>query len=275
MKKTPVIVLMTATVVACGGAPPAPPSLQYAAPGSQDLTYGYSSETVVSISMMGQSMQLSQEGTATYLIGMTATEGGVDVRLSVHALDATISSPMTAPVQVDESAIDGALEFSLDRIGNTTLRSEPDVDQEASQMFSGISLAHGFFPGLPGRAVEPGDQWVDTVAYEGETDMGMRSETTVLTYTVTGDTVIAGRPLLVVDMAGTVESEFDMDVQGMAVTQASDLEVEGHVLWDYQASVLFESHRTASGEGSVRVPLAPGPLPIRIESTERARLEGR
>ena len=103
----------------------------------------------------------------------------------------------------------------------------------------------------------------------------MRSETTVLTYTAAGDAVVAGRPLLVVDIAGTVESEFDMDVQGMAVTQASDLEVEGHVLWDYQASVQVESHRTASGEGSARMPLAPGPLPIRLESTERAWLEGR
>ena len=140
-------------------------------------------------------------------------------------------------------------------------------------MFSGIALAHGFFPGLPGRAVSTGDQWVDTVSYEGETDMGIRSETSVLTYTVRGDSVIAGRSLLVFEVAGTVASEFDMNVQGMTVTQMSDLEVEGHVLWDYQAAVMFESHRMATGEGSVRIPLAPAPLPIRIESSERARLQ--
>jgi hypothetical protein len=273
MKKIPATLLMAAVFGACAGGPPAPPSLEYSTSGSRDLTYGYSSATTVSISMMGQSMQLSQEGTATYSVGLTSAAQGVDVRLSVADLEASISNPLGAPVTIDEGAINGSLEFSLDRIGNSMLHSEPDVAEEASQMFSGIALAHSFFPGLPGRAVIAGDQWVDTVAYEGETDMGMRSETSVLTYTVRGDTVIAGRPLLVLEMIGTVASEFDVDVQGMSVTQASDLEVEGHVLWDYQASVMFESRRTATGQGSVRIPLAPAPLPIRIESTEHARLQ--
>lgn len=275
MKKSAAALLAALMISACGGAPPAPPSLEYVTSEPRDLTYGYSSETTVSISMMGQSLALSQEGTATYSVGLTPTDLGVDVRLTVAELEARISNPMGAPTMIDEDAIDGSLEFSLDRRGNTTLRSEPDVREEASQMFSGISLAYGFFPRLPGRAVTAGDQWVDTVSYRGETDMGIRSETTVLTYTMTGDTVITGRPLLVVEMEGTTESEFDLNVQGMSVTQSSDLRVKGYVLWDVQASVMFESQRTASGEGSVRVPLAPGPLPIRIESTERARLEDR
>jgi len=275
MKKTPAVILTTVMMSACGGGPPAPPSLEYVTSQPRDLTYDYSSETTVSVSMMGQSMELSQEGTATYAVGLTSTGQGVTVRLAVAELDATLSSPIGAPISVDERAIDGTLEFSLDRTGNTTLHSEPQVREEASQLFSGVSLAHGFFPGLPGRAVSPGDQWVDTVSYDGATDTGRRSETTVLTYTVTGDTVIAGRALLVMQMEGTTESEFDINVQGMSVTQSSDLRVEGHVLWDYQGSVMFESRRTASGEGSVRIPLAPGPLPIRIESTERARLQDR
>lgn len=275
MKKTAAALLTAVMISACAGGPPSPPSLEYVTSEPRDLTYGYSSETTVSISMMGQSLALSQEGTATYAVALTPTDHGVDVRLRVAELDASISNPMGAPIMIDEDAIDGILEFSLDRRGNTTLRSVPEVREEASQMFSGISLAHGFFPGLPGRAVTAGDQWVDTVSYRGETDMGIRSETTVLTYTVTGDTVITGRPLLVVEMEGTTESEFDLNVQGMSVTQSSDLRVAGLVLWDLQASVVFESQRTASGEGSVRVPLAPGPLPIRIESTERARLQDR
>lgn len=273
MKKIPAALLMAVSFGACAGGPPVPPALEYSAPGSRELTYDYSSATTVSISLMGQSMQLSQEGTATYSVGLTSVAQGIDVRLDVADLNASITNPMGAPVIIDEGAIDGSLEFSLDRTGNSMLRSEPNVAQEASQMFSGIALAHGFFPGLPGRAVSTGDQWVDTVSYEGETDMGVRSETSVLTYTVRGDTVIAGRPLLVLDMAGTVASEFDINVQGMSVTQASDLEVEGHVLWDYQASVMFESRRAASGQGSVRIPLAPAPLPIRIESSESARLQ--
>lgn len=267
MKKIPSAVLVALVSSACAGGPPVPPSLEYGPAGAGDLTYAYASETSVSVSMMGQSMSLTQEGTATYDVGLTSSAQGMNVRLTVAELDATISNPMGAPLTIDESAIDGALVFSLDRTGNAVVTSEPDVAVEASQMFSGLSLANGFFPGLPGRAVVPGDQWTDTVSYEGNES--------VFTYTVAGDTVVDGRSLLVIDLDGTTESEFEVDVQGMAVTQSSELSVEGRVLWDYQASIMFEVQRTAEGQGTVRIPMAPGPLPIRVESTERARVQDR
>ena len=67
---------------------------------------------------------------------------------------------MGPPVTVDESHVDGSLEFSLDRLGNASVSARPTVQAEASQMVSGLGLAHTFFPGLPGRAVAPGDRWV-------------------------------------------------------------------------------------------------------------------
>ena len=275
MHKLSASLLLAMSVAGCATGSVAPPTLSYSAPVAREVTYDYSSTTTLGISLMGQSMQLRQEGSATYSVGFTPTAAGVDVRLSVVELSASISNPLGAPITVDEGAIEGSLEFSLDRVGNAILRTTPVVAEEASQMFSGIALANGFFPGLPGRAVGLGDQWVDTVSYEGETHMGMRSETSILTYTVTGDTVVSGRPLLVFEMSGSVSSEFDMSVQGMSVGQASELEVEGRVLWDHRTSEMVESRRTAVGEGSLRIPLTPAPLPIRIESTEHARLKER
>ena len=65
-------------------------------------------------------------------------------------LVATLTQPMGAPVQVDEGYVTGPLLFSLDRQGNATVTGQPEVRAEASQMVSGLDLAHGFFPGLPG-----------------------------------------------------------------------------------------------------------------------------
>lgn len=275
MKHFAPVFLSALVLSACAGGPPAPPTLEYGTRATGDHTYAHASETTVSVSMMGQSLELNQEGTATFVVGVVEGSRGVDVRLLVTELDATLTAPMGAPVRVDESYVEGALEFSLDRLGNPTLQAEPSVREEASQMISGIALAHGFFPGLPGRAVGPGDSWVDTVTYESDDDMGTRMERSVLTYTVTGDTLVGGRSLLVFDVEGTTESEFDLAVSGMPVTQASNLEVSGQVLWDYQGGIMVESRRTASGTGTVQIPMAPGPVPIRLQASETNRLQPR
>jgi hypothetical protein len=106
---------------------------------------------------MGQSMEMSQEGTAQFVVSFGSDPSGVQVTMNVDALSATINQPMGAPVRVDEGAVDGSLVFLLDRMGNATPGQMPDVGVEASQMVSGLSLAHTFFPGLPGRAVASGE----------------------------------------------------------------------------------------------------------------------
>lgn len=269
------LVLITLPSACTVGAPPQPPSLEYDISGSHDLTYEYSSEMTVSISMMGQSMALSQKGNGVYSVELNPLGRGVDAKLSVMELEATISNPMGAPVVLDQNSITGALEFTLDRFGNAALLREPDVDDAAVQMFSGATVAHGFFPGLPGRSVKRGDVWVDTVSFDAGTDSRVHSEMSVLTYAVAGDTVINGRALLVLNTAGTRKSQFDMNMQGMSVTQSSDVRIEGYVLWDYDESVMFESRRSITGEGTVSIPVAPFPLPIRIEANEHTLLQSR
>jgi hypothetical protein len=242
---------------ACGGAPPSPPALAYGEGPGGDVAYDFADTTEIDVSVMGQSLQLSQRGVATYDVSVVNTSAGVDVVMTVRALDATLSQPMGAPVRVDESA----------------LTATPTVADEASQMVSGLSLAHGFFPRLPGRAALPGDSWVDTVSWSGREGPGVRSERAVLHYTVVGDTVVDGRSLLMISLTGQTTVTNELVIAGMAVSQRSDLEVEGHVLWDFRGGTLFEQVRRASGRGEVSVPMAPGPLPIRVRTTQKARAQ--
>lgn len=261
-----------AGLAACAGGAPA---LEYGVPDPGDVRYSYGDTTVVSVSMMGQSLELRQQGVAAYAVTFAPTADGVDVTMRVTDLSGTISQPMGPPVSIDEDQVDGALVFSLDRRGNSVVAEQPKVALEASQLVSALALAHGFFPGLPGRTVAVGDTWTDTVSYEGAEGAGARSETAILHYAVAGDTAVAGRGLLRIDVEGVSESTGDFDVSGMAVRQSSEVEVDGHVLWDAEAGVMFERRTTSSGSGTVSLPITPNPIPIRVQSTRTIRLQER
>jgi hypothetical protein len=260
-------------VSACSSGPPAPPTLAYGEEGISSAVYSYADSTSVSLSVMGQSMELSQEGVAEYDVAFAESASGVGVTLAVRSLAASLNQPMGAPVRVDETMVRGDLAFSLDRVGNATVSRSPTVADEASQMVSGLSLAHTFFPALPGRAARAGESWVDSLTYSGEEGPGVRAESSILTYTVVGDTAVDGRALLHIDFAGITTRSNDMDFSGLSVSQESELEVSGFVLWDVQQGVLFEQYREAAGGGQVRVPIAPVPIPIRVRSVQRARLQ--
>ena len=258
---------------ACSSGPPSPPALAYGEQSVPAAVYSFADSTSVSLSVMGQSMELSQEGVAEYGVSFDQAASGVGVVLAVRTLQASLNQPMGAPVRVDESMVSGDLAFTLDRQGNSTVGRRPVVADEASQMVSGLSLAHTFFPALPGRAAMPGESWVDTLDYSGEEGPGTRAEMAILTYTVAGDTVVDGRALLHIDFDGTTRLTNDMEFSGMQVAQQSELEVNGYVLWDVQQGLLFEQYREASGSGEVNVPIAPVPIPIRVRSVQRARLQ--
>jgi hypothetical protein len=261
-----------AALVGCSGGPPGPPVLAIAMAAPGDASYDYESEAVIRVSVMGQSMSISQEGAAVFGLSFRSGRDGLDVTLAVEELSATLTQPLGAPVVIDEGDVSGTLDYTLDRFGNATVTRMPEVQAEATQMVSGLALAHRFFPGLPGRPVAAGERWVDTIAYEGDGGAGVVRETAIYEYTVRGDTVVAGRRLLHLGLAGTTESSGDLNVGGMAVRQSTDLTVEGYVLWDRRAGVLFESMKRGLGKGTVTAPIVPGPLPITIETMEHSRL---
>lgn len=261
--------LATSACAGGGGA-----TLGYGVPSQPSVAYVYGDTTLIGVSVMGQSMDITMRGTAEYGVVFARAGEGVRVTMTVQELDATLAVPMAGSQRVDESQVDGALVFSMDRRGNATIESTPTVTASASRMISGLTTAHTFFPGLPDRAVAPGDQWVDTISYQGDAEVGALTESSVYRYTVVGDTAVAGRALLKIALAGTTEVSSTSDMGGMQVKQRSTLELQGHVLWDRRAGVMFETVRRGKGTGSAVVPLSPTPLPITVDVSQRARLGG-
>jgi hypothetical protein len=266
---TSAVVLLSA----CASGPPSPPALAYGQHTVSAAVYDFSDTTSVDISVMGQAMQLSQHGEAEYAVAFADDPAGVGVTLAVRSLSVRLNQPMGEPVEIDESSVRGDLAFSLDRVGDATVTRRPAVADEASQMISGLSLAHTFFPALPGRATEAGDSWVDTLSYSGDDGPGSMSESSVLSYTVAGDTVVDGRSLLLIEVEGTTTSANDMEFSGMPVSQESELAVRGYVLWDPASGIMFEQYRESTGSGVVSVPVVPAPLPVSVRTVQRARLQ--
>lgn len=258
----------------CSSGPPSPPALAYGMPSAADAVYSFGDTTRVEVNALGQRMELGIRGSAVYDVRFSPASNGVDVRMSVRSLSATVTSPMGSPPGADESDVEGELVFSMDRMGNATITSEPVVSEVASQVASGLVVANGFFPGLPGRTVMPGESWVDTIDYSGSDAAGTRTERSILRYTVRGDSIVGGRAYMAIALDGSSEVSSEMDVGGMKISQSSDVVLEGLVLWDVQNGRMFEVRRSGTGRGTVSVPIAPIPLPIEITTTQRARLQG-
>jgi len=257
----------------CAVSTAGPPALAYRLPDPSDVTYAAGDTLSIGITALGQSLDLTVNSTARYALAFARADDGVEVTLTVRDLAADVSLPMAGPLSVDEDIVEGDLVFALSRRGDVTVIRSPAVEETASPFFAGPTIAHSFFPGLPGVAAVPGDSWVDTVTFGGDGEASESSQTSVTTYTVAGEAVVEGRSFLEITFEGTQEMRQTMALQGAEIAQETRLNVRGRVLWDQQRALMFERETISTGTGTVRVAVAPTPLPTRVEVRSHVRLQ--
>ncbi len=262
-------------VAACGPGSSAPPALAYRVPDPANVQYDAADTLAIAINALGQTLTLDVGSTALYDVGFTRSGDGIRATLRVRDLQADVNVPMVGPMRVDEAIVQGDLVVEVSRRGDVTMLQSPQVEEAASAFFAGPSIAHSFFPGLPGTAASVGDTWVDTVSFSEDGNTGESTQRSITTYTLVGDTVVSGRSLVRVALTGTTEMRQTMSLQGAAIRQETDLEVQGHVLWDQQRGLLFERSTVSRGTGTVRAEAFPAPLPTRVEARSRVSLRAR
>jgi hypothetical protein len=266
------LVLAPSIFVACGGGGPSPAALAYALPDPALVTYVVGDTADMDIDAGGQSMQARTTSSMTVETSFTRSDEGVQVWLGVQELRARQTTPMGS-LDADGSGIDGPLVFSLDREGNATVVSVPDVSGDAVQFFQPLAVAHSLFPGLPGRAASVGESWTDTVRFEGEQSGGTVSSSTVLEYTVVGDTVVAERSLVRLDFQGTSDVAANGIIQGSDFSQSVSGNISGWVLWDHRRNLLVEAHNRSDARGSMEISVSPYPLGLRVRQQGVVRLQ--
>jgi len=258
-------------LVACGGGGPSPAGLAYTLPDPATVTYVVGDTANMDIDAGGESMQARTTSSMTVETSFTRSPEGVQVWLGVQELDASQTTPM-GTTNADGSGVDGPLVFSLDRKGNATIVSLPDVSGSAAEFFQPLAIAHSIFPGLPGRAASIGETWTDTVRFEGEQSGRNYSSLSVMEYTLVGDTAVAGRSLVRIDFEGTSEVAANGVMQGNDFSQGLSGDISGWVLWDVQHSLLFEAHNQADARGTMEISAAPFPLGLRVRQQGAVRL---
>jgi len=137
------------------------------------------------------------------------------------------------------------------------------------------AIAYEFFPRLPGTAVNAGDVWTDTIQYEVEAAGGTTTTQSVLTYTLVGDTVVAGAALLHVTFEGETDVVSEVLNEGMEMIQTASGAVTGMFLWDMARGLMVFTESNADLDGSVEIPAAGmAAMPLTVSGTGTVQLQG-
>jgi hypothetical protein len=259
-------------LAACAGGGGAAPSLDYRVPSSANATYLVGDTVTIALQGLGEGMEIGARSAATYDLRYDRSADGVRVTASIENLVASVVVPMSDPISMDESGLEGEFVFELDHLGRATAMSSPQAAQLGAQVFAAPVVAHALFPRLPGRSVAAGDSWVDTVTYSEDGEAGVTEVRSNLTYTVVGDATVEGWALSEITFVGTAEVTQELEIEGASINQASEVEIEGRFRWDASAGLLYDSEMTMEGTGTVRIALLPAAFPTRVRWLTRVRL---
>jgi len=279
MKRFLSLVILTALPVAgCGpfgGGPSPDAALAFGVPTPSSLTYlvGDTADIVIETGMMG-TLEMTTSSSATLSLDFAPAAGGIQVTALYQEYSARRTNPMSGATTADQDDISGPLVFTLDRRGHAEIVQVPEVSGSALQFYP-QEVAYQLFPGLPGGAMDPGESWVDTMTYVVEGPDGGIATTHVNTYTLQGDTTVAGRSLMKIGAVGALTVEMMMSTEGMEVWQAFAGEISGSILWDPAVGMLYSSEMTRTASGTVDVPAAGvPPMPLTVTGTIKVLLQG-
>lgn len=275
--RAPSFALLCTLLAACAGGSGGAPTLGYAVPASPSLTYAVGDTLTIAVQGLGQPLELAVRSAARYGVTYAAASQGLAATAAIESLSAELAVPMGEPMTMDESVLEGDFAFELDTRGRVLSMSSPSATDVGGQVFGAAAplLAYSLFPRLPGRVVAVGDSWADSLTYTQTLEAGETEVTSALTYTVLGETQMAGRSLLDIGFEGTAEISQEMSIEGAAVNLAAETEVSGSLLWDRAAGVLYESDLTMEGPGQARMAMLPAALPTRMTWRTTVRLQDR
>jgi hypothetical protein len=278
MKPAAASLVLLLGLTACAGPGGTSPSggLMYRVPESPSVVYvtGDTSNIEIDAGPMG-SLRMRGTGTSTMGVTFARGEGGVQVTATIQELNARLSNPMGGAQTATAADVEGDIVFSMDARGHTTVVSLPTTKGAAGQLANPQGLVYEFFPLLPGGAVNPGDTWTDTLHYSIQLDEGDTESTSIMTYTLVGDTLVDGKTLLHIAMTGKGEVTGSGVTEGMEVLQVFSGDMEGTILWDPARSLFVSGTFERDMDGTVEVPGAGmPPMPMTVTGKSHVKLQG-
>ncbi len=273
-----VLALATAACAGSGSGPgapsPADAPLTYADPVPAPARFHQADSLRVTVDAGGQTFDVRQTQTATLALRFAGGESGLEVTADFVEFEGRVDNPMAGPQRFSVDQIEGPLVWTLDRRGAAVLVAEPVLSGGAEALVVPEAMAATFFPRLPDRAVRPGDAWTDSLSLDTETSNGVVRLHSVIEYTVRGDTVVDGNPLLKVDFVSDDRRMIEAREAGMDITQDLGGTGRGHFLWDRAANRLHSQVVEVRYTGTMEVPMAPFPLGLTVDGVSRTVAAG-
>ena len=252
--------VVLAAACAGSGAPAPPGGLAYRVPSPPMAKYLVVDSAVVENRPFLQRRQTTTTIATTLGLTFERVAGGVGVtgiaeHFEVSLKGGVVVSPGALPGLDD---LTGNLDFVINPRGDVTVTSLPELPSEDAAFSRFASIAQELFPRLPDRAVDAGDTWMDTVTWSSGS---MRTETTftkAYTYTLVGDTVVDGRPLLHIAVAGEAAFETEGQVGPSALSSSSAGQATGLILWDPRRGLpVYAQYEQALEGTSTRAGMPP------------------
>ncbi len=244
-----------------GGGSVAPEAaLAMRAPTVTEATFIRSDSVDVNLDMgMMGSVDMPMTMNATFNLRFLPGSGNVRAVAAVESFSATIKVPMVGDTELDEAAVSGEMVFSVAPDGRISVEEPFDIKAaEAAQLLGSSSVMNDLFPGLPARAVNPGDTWIDTIQVTDSTESTTSVSETIWNYTLQGDTVVDGAHLLVISGQGTTEVSGNGQQSGFEVSQDMTGTLNGTFLWDPAVSLLHSAATATDMTGVMSVDAAGG-----------------
>lgn len=260
----------------CGAGSPSPAGgLGFDLPSVPEATYLTGDSLRISVQSPLGALTIEMDSEMTLGMSFARVSDGVEVTAAVRQFGASLNNPMMGTTSVDEGDVEGPLVFVVGPDGGATVSALPTVEGGVEQLRPFLSLPHDMFPRLPGRVVDSGDSWVDTVAWSGSQDEGSFTSTTVFTYALTGDTAVGGARLMRIGVSGETTLEGSVQAQGARIQQSLTGTTSGFYLWNPEAGLVHAAELERSLEGTLSLPSMNMPsMPIRASGPFRTRIEG-
>ncbi len=253
-------------------AAPAPRGLAYAEPDPNPVLYTFSDSATFIMDAPGygaMEVETAQHGTAELRFASAAE--GFRVRVRFPSFEGSFRNVAQGVSRTNASDIGGAVGVGLSVTGEVTVVDTPSVSPALLDVVGPESLVRPFFVRLPGRTVEAGAVWVDTVRTSEEVAGTVSRGTSVVTSRLVGDTVVGDRRLLRITTATETSVEVSGVSGGVDIEQVLRGTVSGEVLWDGAAHLLVERAEQGELSGTLEMP-GTGVEPIPVSARVRRRV---
>lgn len=255
--------------------------LVYGVPSPPNAVYHYSDSMSI---RMGKSLGLSASTSMTMKLDIEQDGHGIRLLGVVENSKGRMSSGFTGEMTMD-GLMDGAVEFLVGSRGElrvvllpgvaipgfASLPNGPMDIGQASAKPPLAGVARVLYPPLPGRALEAGDTWADSVETSVESESMGGSNTAVTSYTLLGDTVVDGREMLHIAFTSEITAGISMDV-GVGMTQTMKTSVTGLILWDTERGLTAYAQTNLTAE-SVSSGIGAGLMDMAMTASSQIRLE--